>query len=274
MSRKDTESYEKYLEHGRQSKAARRLAAKNLRSPAEQLEFQLKEKLRVRDYRAKQLAHVDQASLSISTPYRSTQAMGKAMKRAQISLPSSPRKILCVVESLAKKVGLHVSPSSSNLGHNSRGLSEAMKQLVQEFYITDDISWQAPGRKDRVIIRETDGEGGKVKRTEQVRYLLMSLKEASNKFTEVNPTKKIGLSKFCELRPKRVKLFDHIPHNVCVCSYHENVRLLLVALKEHTQLSVDFRPFIDQVTCNPSPSPICISYIIILALKMHFNIQN
>ena len=50
-----------------------------------------------------------------------------------------------------------------------------------------------------------------------------------------------------------MKLFDYnIPHNVCVCSYHENVRLLLVALKQHTQLSTDFRSFVSQVTCDSS----------------------
>ena len=32
----------------------------------------------------------------------------------------------------------------------------------------------------------------------------------------------------------------------------ENVRLLLLALKEHTSLAVDFRAFIDQVTCDSS----------------------
>ena len=82
--------------------------------------------------------------------------------------------------------------------------------------------------------------------------MLMSLKENHNKFVEENPNNKIGLSKFCELRPNKVKLFDHIPHNVCVCSYHENVRLLLVALKQHTTLSTDFRSFVSQVTCDPS----------------------
>ena len=61
----------------------------------------------------------------------------------------------------------------------------------------------------------------------------MSLKEAHNKFVEENPENRVGLSKFCELRLDKVKLFDHIPHNICVCSYHENIRLLLVALKKH-----------------------------------------
>ena len=44
----------------------------------------------------------------------------------------------------------------------------------------------------------------------------MSLKEAYNKFKESNADAKIGLSKFCDLRPQHIKLFDHIPHYVCV----------------------------------------------------------
>ena len=66
-------------------------------------------------------------------------------------------------------------------------------------------------------------------------YLMMSLKEAHNKFVESDPDAKISLGKFCELRPERVKLFDHIHHYVCACSYHENARLLLISLKEHAQ---------------------------------------
>ncbi len=92
----------------------------------------------------------------------------------------------------------------------------------------------------------------KVKRTEQVRYMLMSLKEAYSKFKDENCSIKIGLAKFCELRPTHVKLFDKIPHQVCVCSYHENVMLLLVALKDHVILGTDFSEFIDHITCDSS----------------------
>ena len=80
----------------------------------------------------------------------------------------------------------------------------------------------------------------------------MSLKEAYSKFVEQNPDVKVGLTKFCPLRPANVKLFDHIPHHVCVCSFHESVRHLLLALKEHMSLAVEFREFIDQVTCDSS----------------------
>ena len=35
-----------------------------------------------------------------------------------------------------------------------------------------------------------------------------------------------------------------------VCSYHENIRLLLFALKDYSNLSSDFQGSIEQVTCD------------------------
>lgn len=32
----------------------------------------------------------------------------------------------------------------------------------------------------------------------------------------------IGKSKFADLRPKHVMLSNKLPHNVCLCKYHEN----------------------------------------------------
>ena len=66
------------------------------------------------------------------------------------------------------------------------------KKCVVDFYNNSDISWQAPGRKDRVIIRESV-EGEKMKTTEQVQYMLMSLREAYSKFKEEYPSLKVGL---------------------------------------------------------------------------------
>ena len=69
---------------------------------------------------------------------------------------------------------------------------------------------------------------------------------------------KVGCSKFCEFRPDFVKLLDQISHQVCVCSYHKNVRLLLAALKEHALLSPKFSGFIAQIICT-SDSKECMS---------------
>ena len=50
--------------------------------------------------------------LATGTPYRTSQSVGKALKRALVSLPSSPRKKRGVIENLAKRVGLEIVNSS------------------------------------------------------------------------------------------------------------------------------------------------------------------
>lgn len=130
--------------------------------------------------------------------------------------------------------GLPLGSSPST--QRNTALSSEVKSGVKAFYLSNDTTWQTLGRRDRIIIREvTDGKMDK--RTEQTRYMLMSLREAYAKYGEEHPSQKIGFSKFCELRPQNIKCFDHLPHHVCVCSYHENVRLLLLALKDHTSLT-------------------------------------
>ena len=60
----------------------------------------------------------------------------------------------------------------------------------------------------------------------------------------------IGFPKFCILRPVHIKLFEQIPHNVCVCEYHENICLILSVMENHTSLSPMFNDFVQQVTCD------------------------
>ena len=49
-----------------------------------------------------------------------------------------------------------------------------------------------------------------------------SLTEAYALFKADNPDIKIGITKFAEFIPKHVLLGNKIPHNVCLCKYHEN----------------------------------------------------
>ena len=253
---RQSSDYSAYLEKDKLRKRAQRAAQRSSISEKELEEHKLQEMMRVRNYRAKKKLQQSQNGSQPSTskgttPYRTTQARGKAIKRAQASLPASPHKRLCVVESLAKDAGLTILDGTPvRTSHNA--ISEQTKQVVSTFYVSNEVSWQAPGRKDYITIREKDSTGKQVKRVEQTRYMLMSLKEAYAIFCENNPDVKVGLAKFCEFRPVNVKLFDALPHHVCVCQYHENVRLLLEALKDHTHLKSDFHGFIDQVTCDPS----------------------
>ena len=68
----------------------------------------------MREYR-KNLKDCEHDHSACATPYRSRQALGKALKHAYHSLPSATRKKLFVVEKIAKSMGLNVSdlPTSS-----------------------------------------------------------------------------------------------------------------------------------------------------------------
>ena len=229
----------------------KRLNDKKTMTEQQQEAHKLKERKRVKNYRmTKKLASEELSSHSTSSsPYQSKQACGRALKRLARSLPQSPRKKRFVLAKMAKEAGLTVRGQPCQ---TRKGLNEETVKTVKDYYAKDEISWQAPGRKDRIIIRELLSTGEKIKKTEQVRYLLMSLKEIYNLFQTENENVSIGFSKFCDLRPQNVKLFDQIPHNVCVCMYHENVRLMLIELEKHTNLASNFNEFVQQVTCDDS----------------------
>ena len=113
-------------------------------------EHLLKEKLRIR-----QSDHPQP-----STPYRTNQAKGKAIKQAQSSLPVSPCKRCCVVETLAKSVGIIQSAPSAS----SSKVSEELKKLILAVYSSMTFLGRHQGeRKDRVIIREVNNDGKKLK---------------------------------------------------------------------------------------------------------------
>jgi len=61
---------------------------------------------------------------------------------------------------------------------------------------------------------------------------------------EYNDQYKAGFSKFCELRPKNMKLFDTIPHNMCVRISRKCL------LKNHTDLPTDVKTFSDSMICS------------------------
>ena len=107
------------------------------------------------------------------------------------------------------------------------GISPKQIDAVQKVFKKDDILWQASDRKDRVISREVLSNGKTSKTTTQVRYMLMSLKEAYHLFREEMKNEVIGLTTFCSLRPVHIILFEQIPPNVCVCEYDKNIRLIL-----------------------------------------------
>ncbi len=81
---------------------------------------------------------------------------------------------------------------------------------------------------------------------------MSTLREVYQLFKETFPTKTIGFSKFAELRPKHCVLAGASDtHAVCVCTIHQNVKLMMMGgnLSTVTVLRA-------QIICNP-PQPAC-----------------
>lgn len=66
----------------------------------------------------------------------------------------------------------------------------------------------------------------------QKRLILCNLREAYQKFKENHQNIKIGFSKFASMRPQNCVLAGTPgTHSICVCTYHQNVKLMLLGSK-------------------------------------------
>lgn len=126
--------------------------------------------------------------------------------------------------------------SASNL------IDENTIKNVIRFYEDDNNSRLMPGKKDCVSVKEN---GSKVQK--QKRLILCNLNELFTEFKKENPDIKIGRSKFCELRPRWCIVAGASgTHNVCVCLYHQNVKLMT----DGANLRVDYKDLLEVMVCN------------------------
>ena len=140
-----------------------------------------------------------------------------------------------------------------------KATSEDVVTEIHAFYNSDDISRQMPGKRDCVSMNVA-GEKVKV----QKRLILCNLKEAYRKFKDETNIK-IGFSKFASLRPKNVVLPGGSgTHSVCVCTIHQNVKLMLEGSKisslpifgelagDNYHQKISYHHLIASLTCNPA----------------------
>lgn len=133
-----------------------------------------------------------------------------------------------ILPSLRKKKGISVS--------------EETVEKVKMFYENDENSRMCSGKKEctKVIV---NGE----KIVKQKRLVLCNLNELYVAFKKAHPECQIGRSKFCELRPKWCILAGASgTHSVCVCIYHQNVKLMIDCAK----LNVNYKELIDLLVCD------------------------
>ena len=155
---------------------------------------------------------------------------------------------------LVREKGVLSSPVPKP-GHS---LPFATVKQVTDFYESDEVSRMMPGKKDFVSVRQ---EGKRIH--VQKRLVLSNLKEVYQMFKDAFPGQKIGFSKFAELRPPHCVLAGASgTHTVCVCTIHQNVKLMFLGAKlsEITAPESIFLPTykhcLAKIICNP-PLPTC-----------------
>ena len=85
-----------------------------------------------------------------------------------------------------------------------------------------------PGKKDFLSVME-NGERKHI----QKRLVLSNLKEVYQLFSEKDPNIRIWFSKFAELCPKECVFAGASgTHCVCVCTIHQNVKLMIVDMDD------------------------------------------
>ena len=110
-----------------------------------------------------------------------------------------------------------------SLLYKGKILAKNVLDTVAALYENDEHSRSMAGRKDFVSVGEN--------KHKQRRLILCKLKELFQSFKAQHPGIHNGYSKFCSLRPKRCILPGASgTHSVCVCTYHQNTKLLVEAL--------------------------------------------
>jgi hypothetical protein len=187
---------------------------------------------------AKRLLH----AVIDGTPIKkiSPSTMGKALKKAARGLPNSPRTRKLVMSRLTEIEGIQILENSPPICR--KRTDNHVLEEVAKFYERDDISRVDPGRKSAVVSRRL---------ILPRRHLLYNISEAFGLFRDEFPNLEIRRSKFASLRPAHVKPFREIPHNVCICKYHENFKSIFEAIaKKLPDIGSSYQEFIANNVCD------------------------
>jgi hypothetical protein len=112
----------------------------------------------------------------------------------------------------------------------------------------------------------------------QKQLVLCNLKEAYSSFKEKFPGAKIGFSKFAELRPKQCVLAGSSgTHSVCVCTTHQNMKLMFTASKIDQLTAGSDLPLktvqdcVTQLQCNPPTVSCCLGSVSYVKRKKSYD---
>ena len=203
-------------------------------SDAEEMVQQLKEKFRSATTRSERI--------KILTVLPKSWSKRKIAKEFGVS-----RYLVRRAKKLVAEKGILSSPNPKG----GRALPVEIEEEVHTFFWSDSISRTMPGKKDFLSVKGADGK--RVHR--QKRLVLCNLKEAYREFKLCHPDMKIGFTKFSLLRPKECVLAGASgTHSVCVCTIHQNTKLMMVGSKLEILTGGKFKHYrhcLAAMQCNP-----------------------
>ncbi|KAL5515128.1 hypothetical protein EMCRGX_G000252 [Ephydatia muelleri] len=203
-------------------------------SDAEEMVQQLKEKFRSATTRSERI--------KILTVLPKSWSKRKIAKEFGVS-----RYLARRAKKLVAEKGILSSPNPEG----GRALPVEIEEEVHTFFWSDSISRTMPGKKDFLSVKGADGK--RVHR--QKRLVLCNLKEAYREFKLCHPDMKIGFTKFSLLRPKECVLAGASgTHSVCVCTIHQNTKLMMVGSKLEILTGGKFKHYrhcLAAMQCNP-----------------------
>lgn len=254
MRRKKREDEEKWNEHltkerERQKKIYR--SKKEVMSDHDLKNLRAKTAAKVQKHRMKKkLGSLLPTTSPKKGTYKSPQSFGKAISKVCRTLPKSPSKRKAVIKEIVKRN--FESDACKNLFTNTRNLRKEKneKTIAEVFYCNDDISRQAPGKRDvRSIRNKATGKKEKI----PLRYMQMNITDAYFEFKKRNPEIKMSLSSFFSCRPAFVLPASKTPHNVCVCKKHLNFSFMVEAI--HTvsaEFPASYKVLLNTMCCDMS----------------------
>ncbi|CAF1044674.1 unnamed protein product, partial [Didymodactylos carnosus] len=194
--------------------------------PAQAAKFLDNHRKAQKRYRQRLKANNNNQVLPNSTYSKHT--LGKAVNKVLRALPNDPSQQKQVLQHAGQTLGLLPTPKAKRTQSNIP--ARVIKQ-IESFYKQDSISWQAPGKRDCVTVKEN---GVKVKR--QKRHLLYNIREVYELLiagTVANCVKELKNKTppflwHVFIKRKQSEYFEHIKENasdrtvVCQVDYAEN----------------------------------------------------
>lgn len=239
--------------------------------------LEAKRKNRERMRNARKQKKENEASVTITSPvplpqvpsssFSSKQTRARSIKRAEKSLPGSPRKRLEIIGSLAQKYKVLLA-RPPNRGRKFRALDEDQTAWLMDFLDRPDITLTNPGTKESVYIGKING----VSQFLQKQYLLWTLRDLldiingsdvsgigvnDNSFAE-KFDEKLSLSQlYSFLKAKKQFVWNkNIPEVSCLCEVCENACLFAKGINKQLKLSLPTNPhsLVEENSCSSCES--------------------